>query len=183
MIALLPLSIALTLFLTLAILFLAYQQPGYSHWRHTISELGEIGTPRSRWVSWGVFLPVGLCLAYIAFVIKPVSPTVALLATCVSVGYLVAAAFPCDPGSPLWGTLRQGIHNLGGGVEYIGGSYALWRLGDELPGELLHMSALVVGVIAFLLSGTAFRLVRGLLHRVAEGLLFGWLIHSLAVLP
>ena len=179
----LPVSLASTLFLTLAILVLAYQRPGYNHRRHTISELGEVGTPGSRWVSWGVFLPVGLCLTYIAFAIKLVAPTVSLLAACVAVGYLAAAVFPCDPGSPLSGTLRQGLHTVGGGVEYVGGAYALWQMGSGQPTSLLHLSALVVGLVALLLSGTAFLSIRGLLQRIAEGLLFGWLIYSLAVIP
>jgi len=178
-----PLSLVLTLFLTLAILVLAYQRSGYSHRRHTISELGEVGTPVSRWVSWGVFLPVGLGLAYIAFTVKGVAPTVSLLAACVSVGYLAAAIFPCDPGSPLSGSLRQGLHNIGGGVEYIGGAYALWQLGNVQPTGLLHLSALVVSLIALLLSSTALLSIRGLLQRAAESLLFGWLTYALTVLP
>lgn len=179
----LPLSLASTLFLTLAILVLAYQRPSYSHRRHTISELGEVGAPLSHWVSWGIFLPVSLCLAYIAFAVKLVVPTVSVLATCMAVGYLAAAVFPCDPGSPLSGTLRQGLHNLGGGVEYIGGAYALWQMGNGQPTELLHLSAGVVGLVALLLSSTALLSIRGLLQRVAEGLLFGWLTYSLAVIP
>ena len=45
--------------LALSIWRLGLVRPGYSHVSHTISELGELGAPRSRLVSFGVFLPFG----------------------------------------------------------------------------------------------------------------------------
>ena len=177
------LSLATALFLLVVIVILANRRSGYSHWRSTISELGEIGAPLSHWASWGLFLPVGLSMAYVAVAVKQAAPTSSLLAACLAAGYLVAALFPCDPGSPLSGSLRQGIHNLGGGVEYIGGAYAVWQLGNGQPTGPIQLSALLIGIIALLLSSPVFLAIRGLLQRIAECLLSGWLIYSLVVVP
>ena len=114
------LSIALTLFATFylfaLLFFVGAKKSGYSQVRHTISELGEVGAPHERFVAVGVFLPVGLLLLLVAYLTLPLGSETAALAWCIAVGYLVAAMFPCDVGSPLSGSWRQAIHNLGGGV-------------------------------------------------------------------
>ena len=173
------LAISTSVFLSVAITLFAWQRPDYSHIHHTISELGEISTPKSKMVSFGVFLPVGLALAYIAFLIEQSAPNSSILAGCIAVGYVVAALFPCDTGSPLHGSLRQGLHNLGGGVEYIGGGLALWKLAESHDSISLRVSAIIVGVAAFSLSVPAFFAIRGLIQRVAEVLLFSCLVVSL----
>lgn len=38
------------------------RRPGYSHLRHTISELGETGSPLGKRVSYFGFVPIGLLL-------------------------------------------------------------------------------------------------------------------------
>lgn len=45
----------------------ALARPEYSHIRHTISELGESGSPLSSLVSFGLFLPTGV-LVWVAIV-------------------------------------------------------------------------------------------------------------------
>lgn len=143
----------------------------YSHMRDTISELGEVGAVDQRMVAVGVFLPVGVVLLCVASLLLGVNRPAALLALCVAIGYLTAAAFPCDPGSPLSGSPRQGVHNLGGAVEYIGGGLALLKLSQTL-GQAFGVAGLVVLSIAIALSIPGVAAIRGLIQRVAELCLF-----------
>lgn len=65
-----------TLFLGVGTVYFASRTPGYSHRRHTISELGQIRGPYSRLVGMGLFLPVGLCcLALARWFVDAVAPS------------------------------------------------------------------------------------------------------------
>jgi hypothetical protein len=162
------------LYLFVALIALAPRKPGYSQIRHSISEIGESGAPDQRFVAFGLFLPVGLALLLVAWLLRPALPAAAALALCIAIGYLGAAAFPCDPGSPLSGTLRQGLHNLAGGVEYIGGGFALMALSGAL-GQPLELAGFVVLGAAVAISLVPSNPVRGLIQRIAEVCLFGGL--------
>jgi hypothetical protein len=159
-------------YLLVSLVVLAPRKVGYSHVRHTISELGETGAADQRLVALGVFLPVGLLLLLAAGLAHPASPTVATLALCIAVGYLGAAAFPCDLGSPLLGTTRQILHNIAGAVEYAGGGFALLTLAESL-GQPFKAAGLVVLGTAIALSILPSDSARGALQRVAEACLFG----------
>ena len=163
------------LFVTLVVV--GGRRPGYRHIRHTISELGELGAPQQRFVAFGIFLPVGALLVFVAYLLRSMAEAPAALALCLSIGYLVAGLFPCDPGCPSRGTPRQAFHNLGGAIEYVGGAFALWRIGESL-GQPFRSAGLIVGGTALALSTQAFRPVRGLIQRVAELCLFGGLALS-----
>lgn len=158
-------------FLAVALVLLAQRKVGYSHVRHSISELGETGAPDERLVAYGVFLPIGLVFAFVALMLREHAQAAALAAS-VAAGYVVAAFFPCDPGSPMYGSFRQGVHNLGGAVEYVGGGLSLMALSESLGPALRFGGFVVLGSVAaltFLPSGTS---VRGLVQRVAECVLF-----------
>lgn len=176
----LPFALALTTsaYLLSAIIGFAARRPDYNHSKNTISELGEAGATSARLVSFGVFLPVGLALLLVAVLARRVEPDGALLALCIAVGYAVAAIFPCDAGSPVSGSPRQTVHNLGGGVEYVGGALALWRL-SEAHGSFFQVAALTVGAAAVALSIPSLPGIRGLVQRVAEVALFAGLSLSL----
>jgi hypothetical protein len=165
--------------LTAAYLFgvlfvVAPQKPGYSHFKHTISELGEVGAPHQRFVALGVFLPAGLLLLLVAWLVVSSLPAAAALSACIAVGYIGAAAFPCDPGSPISGTPRQGIHNLAGAVEYVGGGASLMVLAETF-GQPFRLAGFVVLGSAIALSFIPSTSVRGLIQRAAELCLFGGL--------
>jgi hypothetical protein len=162
------------LYLFIGIIALAPRKPGYSHFRHSISELGETGVPDQRLVALGLFLPVGVALLLVAFLLRPALPAKAALALCIAIGYLGAAAFPCDPGSPMSGTWRQGLHNLAGGVEYIGGGFALMALSESL-GQAFKIVGFIVLGAAIAISVAPSNPVRGFIQRVAEVCLFGGL--------
>jgi hypothetical protein len=157
-------------YLTMALIFLARRKAGYSHVQHTISEIGEVGAPDQRLVAFAVFLPVGLALAFVGLLLRGHSQACAL-ACSIAVGYIVAAFFPCDPGSPTSGSARQGVHNLGGAVEYIGGGFSLVVLGEHLAPILRLAGFLVLGA-AVALTVLPSGLLRGLVQRVAEVALF-----------
>jgi hypothetical protein len=171
-------SIAITTFaaayLFALLYFLGAKRLSYSHIRHTISELGETGSPQARVVAIGVFLPVGMLLLLVAYLALPLGIETAALALCIALGYLVAAAFPCDAGSPLSGTWRQAIHNLGGGVEYIGGAFALLRIAERF-GQPFQAFGFIVFAVAIAISLRTFDSVRGLVQRLGELCLFSGL--------
>lgn len=166
-------SIASTL-LAVAIWRFGVARAAYSQLRHTISELGESGAPNARWVSFGVFLPFGIAMLLVAWLCQAESGSGARLAVCLAVGYVGAAFFPCDPGSPLSGSWRQSVHNLAGAVQYVGGGAVLWQLGSTAA--LFEVSALLVWVAAGLLSLAATSAIRGAIQRVAEVTLLGCLV-------
>jgi len=166
----LPLA-ALGLLVT-GLVVLAPRKRDYSHVVHTISELGEVGAPDQRLVAWSVFFPVGLLLLPITYRFQSSAPAVATLAGSIAAGYLIAALFPCDPGSPVSGTLRQGIHNLGGAVEYLGGGLSLFWAAERFGFVFRVLGFVVVGV-AFALTVLPSTSSRGLVQRIGEACLFG----------
>ena len=94
------------------------------------------------------------------------------LALCISVGYTVAAFFPCDPGSPVSGTFRQGVHNIAGAIEYVGGGFAMLTLEPTHGIAFRHLAYFVLGAVFFMTIMPS-TLLRGLIQRLAEVSLFG----------
>lgn len=176
----LTLAAAATVALCAGLLLLAPRKPGYSHLKHTISELGETGAPQQHLVSFWLFLPIGLLMLGVALQLGPDSGPIATLALCIAVGYGVAAFFPCDPGSPLSGSVRQVLHNLGGAVEYVGGGIALARIGDAL-GQPFKIAGFIVLGATVALSVLPSTQVRGAVQRVAEACLFVGLAGAIAL--
>ncbi len=173
------LSLAAVLVLLAGLAIAGQVKPGYRHAVHTISELGERGARHEKAVALGIFAPVGaLCLAAAGLLLSA-DRAMAALAGCLAAGYLVAAAFPCDPGSPLSGSARQAVHNLGGGIEYVGGGFALFAMAHA-EGPAFRWAGIAVlvaaGAISFMPPGS----LRGLVQRVAEALLFGALLLATA---
>ncbi|HPN80524.1 DUF998 domain-containing protein [Dokdonella sp.] len=162
------------MYLFASLFALAPHKVGYSHIKHSISEIGEIGAPNQRFVAFGLFLPIGLALLLVAYLARPASPAVAALALCVAIGYIGAAAFPCDPGSPLLGTARQVLHNLAAAVEYAGGGFALMKLSESF-GQPFKAAGFVVLGTAVALAVLPSNSVRGIIQRIAETCLFGGL--------
>lgn len=168
-------------YLALMIGVLARRKPGYRHMVNTISELGEVSAPSQRFVAFGVFLPVGVALLVTAAVLTSLHQPLAALAGTVAVGYVVAAFFPCDAGSPKSGTPRQAVHNGGGAVQYIGGGFALLTIAETL-GAVFRMAGAVVLIVAVLLTVLPAKSVRGLIQRIAEVVLFTALLYGISLL-
>ena len=169
-------------YLALMVGLLARRKPGYRHMVHTISELGEVSAPSQRFVAFGVFLPVGVALLVTVAVLTSLHQPLAALAGAIAVGYVVAAFFPCDVGSPKSGTPRQAVHNGGGAVQYIGGGVALLTIAESL-GAAFRMAGALVLIAAVLLTLRRLRPVRGLIQRIAEVVLFTALLYGISRLP
>ncbi|MEO8011786.1 MAG: DUF998 domain-containing protein [Dokdonella sp.] len=172
------LTIITATYLFASMFVLASRKVGYRHIADTLSEIGEIGSRDQRFVAFGLFLPIGVLLLLVAYLVFPVSRASAALALCVAVGYVGAAVFPCDPGSPMSGTPRQAAHNLAGAVEYAGGGFALMTLAESL-GPAFKIAGFVVLGSAIALSVVPANSVRGLIQRAAEMCLFGGLALSI----
>lgn len=168
---------AVIVFLVAGIVYFASQRPGYHHVKHTISELGEDGAVNSRAANLGLFLPVGLLLILFGLLIDG-DANIKGLSFCLGAGYLISALFPCDPGSPLGGSGKQTVHNIGGFIEYAGGIYFLNNCRHLLPATDFIDPRWIIGfliVCVILTALPAFKL-RGLFQRILESLLFGQLL-------
>jgi hypothetical protein len=158
------------LYLFVSLIALAPRKSGYSHIKHTISEIGEIGAPNQRFVAYGLFLPIGLALLLVAYLVNSASPVAAMLALCIAIGYVGAAMFPCDSGAPMFGTARHTLHMIAGAAEYVGGGFALMTLAESFDQPFK--------IAGFIVLGTAIALsfphsLRGIIQRIAEAFLFG----------
>lgn len=167
----------IAIWLTCGIVAFGRRKPGYSHVRHTISELGERGASDARIVAFRLYLPVGIGLAAIAILSYDRSSASAALASALAVGYLGSVAFPCDAGSPMQGSFSQGMHNLAGGIQYIGGALALAGLGEKEP--IFSIAAVIVGGVAIMLSVPQTSRIRGAAQRVGEAVMFASLAAAL----
>lgn len=167
-----------SIYLFISIVVAANRNPAYSHASDTISELAEFGSEFTQLVSLGVFLPVAIALGVVAWLLRLTDPPIATLAFSIAAGYGIGAMFPCDPGSPFTGSVRQAIHNLGGGIEYIGGALSLLWIGEAgWPG--FDAAGILVGISAILLAFES--RIRGIIQRISESCLFLGLIAALWV--
>jgi hypothetical membrane protein len=159
-------------------------RPEYRHVANTISELGEYGAIHFRLVGFGVFLPAGLFLwlglwgAHLQDRRRATTLTLMALAS-LGVGYVGAAFFPCDPGSPLSGTVRQQVHNVIGFIEYFGTgvgfllmAIASFRRGSISVGTAWAIVGLVAWTGVALLGFEPVFAFRGAIQRFTEALLF-----------
>lgn len=152
----------------------------------TISELGVYATPTANLVNYAWSVPLGWlqCWAVLGEYRRDglsVAARQGLLGlACVGIAYVICGVFPCDPGSPLWGSWRQTIHNLFGGLEYFAGGLSLLLFAKACRGHqrmvwLLVCSGISVLVGLLMISIPAWFGVRGFLQRLIEGQLFAWL--------
>ena len=161
--------------------------PGYSHSSQFISELGATGAPHGRLVSLGGFLPVGVCLTAFSILAMFIAPRSGLRIAgfaglaLFSLGYIGAAAFPCDFGCrPETPSFSQMMHNLTGLGGYLGGPIGLILLGvaaRRWPGATwlfpLGVACGVVALLAFM-AMLAEPPSGGLVQRVLEGAVAVW---------
>jgi hypothetical protein len=162
------------LYLAIAITVVVYRTPGYRSVQQTISELGARGAIHEKFVAYGIFFPVGLALATVAFYTRS-NEAAAMLAGVLAVGYIGSAFFPIDPDAPAIGSLSNTIHGLIGGIQYIGAIAAIEIHARDLgfPFTLAKFAIigfLVIHYIPYL------REVRGIYQRFVETGLFGILI-------
>ncbi len=165
-------------------LYFASLRPGYSQIANTISELGESGAPQARLVAFGFFLPVGLLVWLALWLIRrEASDQYARLAlvalSCLGMGYVMSAFFPCDPGAPFFGSWRTLVHNVLGFIDYEGtgiGFLLISRSFAKRNAPVLEIAFLIAGALVLLclalFSLEATFPIRGAIQRVAEVIQF-----------
>lgn len=158
------------IFLAISTTVLASRRSGYSHVRHTISELGERGAVDEKLVAYGVFLPIGISMAFVAFFIQSNEPA-AMLAFALAVGYGGSALFPIDAGAPLIGSWKNGFHSLVGAVQYIGAIGAFEQYGRDF-GFPYTMVKFVIFAFLIIIYVPYIKEIRGLFQRIIEAGLF-----------
>ena len=136
--------------------------------RHSISELGETGSEYEHHVSYFIFMPVGTCLMIIAFLNQDDHYDAAYLSGAMGASYFLSAFFPCDLKTPLWGSRKNSVHNIAGGVCYALILRELIKLSDNGAGFIIQLSTLVliVFLIAFVIAWP--KPLIGLFQRIAE---------------
>lgn len=119
-------SLSSLVVMALMVLIAGAITPGYSHVAQFISELGARGAAHQWSVRFLGFLPVGILLLSFCFFAYAALPrsratTLGLIGLALyAAGYLVAAAFPCDPGCrPSVPSTSQLIHTAGGMIGYV----------------------------------------------------------------
>jgi hypothetical protein len=158
------------------------RKPGYSHVRHTISELGEVGSPVGAHVSYIGFVSIALSLWLTLIVAAQVCPAgateVLWMLSMVGTGYFGGAIFRCDQGAPVFGTWRNTLHNVFGSLEYLGalGAFSSLRL-NSYWAPLAEVMEYAVPVILVCFLGLSFpHRFRGLFQRVAETTIFAGVV-------
>jgi len=157
------------------------RKPGYSHLRHTISELGEMGSPVGKGVSYLGFIAIGISLwlfLIIAVRLLPSESDVFYMLSLVGAGYVGGGIFRCDPGAPFIGSWRTTLHNIFGALEYVGAAGAFLALERSVFWSALSGVMSIAGVIVFFcLVGISFpHPFRGLMQRIAETTIFGGVV-------
>jgi len=165
--------------------------PGYSHAAQFISELGARGALHEAPVRFAGFLPAGVFLllyCYAAWRVLPRSGALTLAMAGLALyalGYLAAAAMPCDLGCrPQQPSLSQVIHNALGLVGYLAAPGFLFLLGHQArawPGaRLLVVLGYAGGALALagLLTLSPASPYAGLSQRAIEGAVLAWVLAS-----
>lgn len=163
--------------------------PNYNHASQFISELGADGAPHARLINFGGFLPAGVLITAFAFFAWRSLPrsggtTFGMFGLALfALGYLVAVAFPCEPGCrPAEPTLSQAIHNLFGLAGYLFAPASLFALGWQARRwpRATHLSVLGfigagVALLGLLFLSPEFRYV-GVAQRSLEGSVLLWIM-------
>lgn len=170
-------SIFSFVYLAIGIMYFGSRKKHYNHVKDTISELAETGSADEKFVSYALFLPVGILLFIIGFATQ--NEILKGLSFCLGTGYVVTAFFPCDAGSPIIGSSKQVVHNMAGVIQYAGGLFFLWQAAEKnihfFFGTYKAIAVLVmIGIIIISFPENP---ARGLVQRITELLLFASMIH------
>lgn len=168
------LTILVLIYLIFSLTYFAKLRPEYSHVRHTISELAESNSVTEKTVSFGVFLPVGICMVFIAYFVRLNEPAL-LFSISLAVGYCGAALFPIDQDAPFFGSWKNVVHNISGGVSYVLALAAFEYLSREFGFPYSAGKFLIMVFVASLYFPLV-RNFRGLLQRIVEIGIFAALI-------
>lgn len=157
-------------------------KPGYSSVSQYISELNANGTAWASQLGLFGFVPLGLLFASFLVAGRSVANVRGAsrfgwwLLWSQPIAFVGAAVAPCDAGCPVGGSASQVAHDLLGVTTYFAGALALVLLAlAPVPARAARVYLAFAGV-CFLLIFVAMlvpelSLVRGLVQRIADGLL------------
>ena len=178
--------VALVVFYLLVVYGGASLKDEYSYVGQYISELNATGTAWSWQIGYLGFLPLGLLGLLLLLVVAPrvelrgVSRIGCWLIVAEPAAYLTSAFAPCDLGCPTTGSLSQNAHNFVSAITLAMTTLGLVFLSrnDRLTpakrvGWLVLAATFITLYTIALLPDAAE--IRGLLQRLAEGILYGCL--------
>ena len=178
--------VALVVFYPLVLYGGAALKAEYSHLSQYISELNATGSAWSWQIGLLGFLPLGLLGVVLLLVVAPrarlqgISKIGCWLLIAEPISYIGSAVAPCDLGCPSTGSLSQNVHNILSVVTLPITALGLVFLSCNSRLALVQRVGWLVLAASFItLYGLA--LVpdlaqwRGLLQRLAEGVLYGCL--------
>ena len=180
------LILALVLFYPSVVYGGASLKPEYSHISQYISELNALGSAWSWQIGYLGFLPLGL-LGFAVWM--AVAPKLSLtgaskvgfwLLLAEPIVYAGSAFAPCDLGCPNTGSLSQNIHNILSGITLLATTSGLVllffnkSLSPTKRVGWLVLATVFIGLYSLALAPDLAPL-RGLLQRLAEGILYGCL--------
>jgi len=158
----------------------------HSYFQNYISELGQKGAANAAYVNWLGFFPVGLMVLlflYMARYCLPADRKSLCLFSALGWAYVISAFFPCDAGCPELGSLSQMVHNLTAIVCYPAIIFGLVGFANSFRNDnawkkisFFTMSCSLIAAIGFVLMlvpGLA--LYRGIMQRITETAIFGWI--------
>lgn len=167
-------AILTTLWLILGVIALENATPAYRRRHRTISELGSRGIRWEIAARYALFLPVGASTGALAIWWWVTGNWPAgVLAGALATGYLSAALYPADRGSPLGGSLANRLHNLGGLAMYLGGALALLLAAPQQPVNGLFAAMLLLMIPTLGPNDPTGH--RGYAQRLMEALMFAQL--------
>ena len=156
----------------------------YSHVSQYISELNAVGSAWSWQIGYFGFLPLSLLGLLLLLVVAPrttlngISRIGCWLLIAEPVAYASSAFAPCDLGCPSTGSLSQDVHNLFGVITLLMTALGLVllslndRLSPTKKAGWVVLAATYITLYTFALV-PGFAEWRGLLQRLAEGILYG----------
>ena len=178
------LIVVLASFYLLVVFGAASLKTEYSHVSQYISELNAVGSTWSWQIGYFGFLPLSLLGLLLLLVVAPrtnlngISRIGYWLLIAEPVAYASSAFAPCDLGCPSTGSLSQNIHNLLAVITLPMTALGLvfLSLNDRLaPANKVGwvvLAAIFITLYSFALVPEAAEW-RGLLQRLAEGILYG----------
>ena len=189
------LVVALAIFYLVVVYGGASLKDDYSHISQYISELNASGSSWSWQIGYLGFLPLGLLGFLLLLVVVPnakltgASYIGAWLLVAEPVAYIGSAFAPCDLGCPTAGSLSQNIHNVLSVVTLSVSTLGLVFLSFNARLSLAKRTGWLALAVTFIALYTLALVPdlspwKGLLQRLAEGILYGTLcIVGWRVLP
>ena len=176
--------VALAVFYLIVVFGGALLKADYSHVSQYISELNAVDSAWSWQIGYLGFLPLGL----LGFALLLVVARSARLTGISQIGYWLligepiayagSALAPCDLGCPSTGSLSQDVHNIVSVITFLMTTSGLVLLSfNKRMTQIRRVGWLVLAAIFITLYTLAlvpdFAPLKGLLQRLAEGILYG----------